>query len=204
MMQLLFHNQVNKVVCLLYVFVCFLSKVCLLHVCGNGWDKCMFYVCFMIGFHSLQYDWFPLTNQLLRLLRIAPTPLQYTKYSTQMRREPRRSKGSSNNRSAKAATLAVRRQHRIGRSAQAAAEVATGRSTSYSIGNSCRKQHWPQRAGRSNGRSAQATPKAAALAAARRLQHWPQRAGHTTNLSTNRSVQATVNAAPLAAARRPH
>ena len=46
-----------------------------------------------------------------------------------MRREPRRSKGSNTNVSAQAAALAARRQHKINRSAEAAAVAETGRST---------------------------------------------------------------------------
>ena len=46
----------------LYVLCMFFcQKYIVLHVFGNGWDQCMFYVCFMIGTHSLIYDWFPLT-----------------------------------------------------------------------------------------------------------------------------------------------
>ena len=52
-------------VCYMF-FVCFLSEVCLLHVCGNGWDQkhvlCMFYVCFMYVLCMFSYYWFPLTN----------------------------------------------------------------------------------------------------------------------------------------------
>ena len=64
-------TQSKKWYVLSMFFVCFLSELCFLHVCGNGWDQkhvlcmfyvcsmyvCMFYVCFnMIGSHSLQYD----------------------------------------------------------------------------------------------------------------------------------------------------
>ena len=150
------------------LFVCFfLSEVCFLYVCGNGWDQkhvlCMFYVCFtLIGSHSLQYDWFPLTNQSLRIL---------VQYSTQMRREPRRSKGSNTNRSAQAAALAANDwPQRAGGS--------SGRN---------RPQHWPQRAGHSAGHSC-------------KKQHWPQRAGHITGHSTGRRIGHIAQATALATA----
>ena len=135
-----------------YVCVCFLSEVCFLHVCGNGWDQnhvlCMFYPCFtMIGSHSLQYDWFPLS-------------VQYTGL-----------KCAESLAAAKAATLTAARkrqhwQHRIGRSARwqqwpkEAAALATARRPQYrpqlqeaALATARR----PQSSGRSTGHSAQAT-----------------------------------------------
>ena len=114
--------------------------------------------------------------------------------STQMRREPRRSKGhTDNSRSAQAAALAAtglatarRRQHltaiglSTGHSAQAAALAATGLST---------------------GHSAQATELAAAIAAARRRQHWPQQASALATARRRQHWPQQVSA--LATARRP-
>ena len=107
-----------------------------------------------------------------------------------MRREPRRSIGSNTNRSAQTAALAAKRQHRIGRSAQATAVAATGRSTGYSIGHSCRKQHWPQRAGHNTGRITGYSAQAAAVT--------------LTGCSTGHYAKATAQAPALATARGPH
>ena len=125
----------------------FLSEVCLLHVCGNGWDQCMFYVCFMIGFDSLQYDWFPLTNLLLRILRIAYTAIcHYSTLNTVL-------KCAENLAAAKTATLTAARKR------QQWPQQATAQATALA-----------KAAESSTGHSAQAVAMAAALAAKRTRQ----------------------------------
>ena len=100
-----------------------------------------------------------------------------------MRREPRRSKGhTDNSRNAQAAALTATGLS-TGHSAQAAALAQrAGGSTGLSNRRSAQTAALAA-TGLSTGHSAQATAQAAALATARRPQHrpqhWPQRAGHS-------------------------
>ena len=65
--------------CFFVFFWYFLSEVCFLYVCGNGWNKCMFYVCFsMIGSHSLSHWDIP----------VVVSKVQQLTQSTKMRWEP--------------------------------------------------------------------------------------------------------------------
>ena len=103
--------------------------------------------------------------------------VKYRLYSTQMRREPRRSKGhNDNSRNAQAAALTATGLS-TGHSAQATAAQATEQAAAIAAAR--RRQHWPQQA--------------SALATARRRQHWPQRAGYITGCCTGHSTDRSTN-----------